>query len=103
MRGVAVCHVLEALMQAWIEGQKATATVIKPVTVNLTMQHVVKRSRRIKKYVDVMYECKNHKWPPPCEHADKHFAMYGSVGCRKVVDWVKLEECWRCFLMGLRQ
>ena len=27
-------------MEAWIEGQRATATVIKPVTVNLTMQHM---------------------------------------------------------------
>jgi len=45
-RGVSICHVLEALIEAWIEGQKATATVIKPVTVNLTMQHIVERPRR---------------------------------------------------------
>jgi len=37
-------------MEAWLEGQKATATVIKPVTVNLTMQHVVQRPRRMASY-----------------------------------------------------
>jgi len=46
IRGVSICHVLEALIAAWIEGQKATATVIKPVVVNLTMQHIVERPRR---------------------------------------------------------
>jgi len=46
LRGVSICHVLEALMEAWIEGQRATATVIKPVVVNLTMQHIVERPRR---------------------------------------------------------
>jgi len=46
-RGVSICHVLEALMEAWLEGQKATATVIKPVVINLTMQHVVQRPRRV--------------------------------------------------------
>jgi len=49
-RGVSTCHVLEALMEAWIEGQKAEATVIKPVVVNLTMQHVVQRPRRSTPY-----------------------------------------------------
>jgi len=29
-----------------MEGQKATATVIKPVTVNVTLNHVVERLRR---------------------------------------------------------
>jgi len=33
-------------MLAWIEGQKATATVIKPVTINMTLQHVVEHHRR---------------------------------------------------------
>lgn len=46
MRGVSICHVLEALIAAWIQGQKATATVIKPVTVNLHMEHIVQRPRR---------------------------------------------------------
>ena len=46
-RGVSICHVLEALMEAWIQGQKATATVIKPVVVNLKMEHVVERPRRL--------------------------------------------------------
>ena len=48
-RGVSICHVLEALMEAWIQGQRATATVIKPVVVNLTMEHIVQRPRRVKR------------------------------------------------------
>jgi len=44
--GVDICCVLETLMLAWMEGQKATATVIKPVTVNVTLNHVVERLRR---------------------------------------------------------
>jgi len=47
VRGVSICHVLEALMEAWIQGQRATSTVIKPVVVNLKMQHIVKRPRRM--------------------------------------------------------
>jgi len=46
LRGAATCHVLAALMEAWIEGQRATATVIKPVVINMTMNHVVERPRR---------------------------------------------------------
>jgi len=44
--GVDICCVMESLMLAWMEGQKATATVIKPVTVNVTLNHVVERLRR---------------------------------------------------------
>jgi len=60
LRGVSICHVLEALIEAWIEGQRATATVIKPVTINLTMQHIVERPRRkgeIQPCVPDPYQC----------------------------------------------
>lgn len=102
MRGVSVCHVLEALMEAWIQGQKATATVIKPVTVNLTMQHIVKKPRRQMKYKDIMYETQNKIWPPPCPKADHQFGKRGPVGCLDAKDLINLSECWRCFLMGLK-
>lgn len=46
LRGTSICAVEDALIRAWLEGQKATATVIKPVTVNLTTQYVVERPRR---------------------------------------------------------
>lgn len=46
IRGASTCHVLAALMEAWIEGQKATATVIKPVVINQTFQYIVERPRR---------------------------------------------------------
>jgi len=59
-KGISICAVLESLIVAWLEGQKATATVIKPVTVNLTMQHIVERPRRkgeIQPCVPDPYQC----------------------------------------------
>jgi len=44
--GVSICSVLEALIVAWREGQKATATVIKPVVINQNFQYTVERPRR---------------------------------------------------------
>jgi len=46
IRGASTCHVIAALLEAWIEGQKATATVIKPVVINQTFQYTVERPRR---------------------------------------------------------
>lgn len=92
-RGVSICHVLEALMEAWIEGQKATATVIKPVVVNLTMEHVVQRPRRM---IDA-WQPKNLIFPPNCEHADKLFGKGGDVGCLERRGIVTLKDCWECY------
>ena len=97
-RGVSICHVLDALQEAWIQGQKATATVIKPVVVNLTMQHVVKRPRRALSFEDVMYEARRKNWPPPCDKADDFVKSTKEVGCLEIKDHIKLEKCWRCFL-----
>lgn len=94
LRGVSVCHVLEALMVAWCEGQKATATVIKPVTINLTMQHVVARPRRVVDRPDPRLT----RWPPNCPKADVFFGSLREVGCLEVRDTVPLVECWRCWL-----
>ena len=93
MRGVSICHVLEALMEAWIQGQKATATVIKPVVVNLIMEHVVQRPRRMKD----AWEPKLLLWPPSCEFADKFMKDPPEVGCLDRRDWIKLEICWECY------
>ena len=98
LRGVSVCHVIEALMEAWIQGQKATATVIKPVTVNLTMQHVVQRPRRAKELKESWEIAKSKTWPPSCEHADDFLKGSREVGCLEVRDHIKLEKCWRCYL-----
>jgi len=81
-------------MEAWIEGQKATATVIKPVVVNLTMQHVVERPRRKGRYEDP----KAMTWPPSCPYADDYIKSVKEVACLKIQDWISLERCWRCFL-----
>lgn len=48
--GISICYALEGLMTAFIEGQKVRSTLINPVTVNLTMQHVVERPRRVKDF-----------------------------------------------------
>lgn len=97
-RGVSICHVLEALLEAWIQGQKATATVIKPVTINLQMQHVVKRPRRMLKFEDMIRECRRAPWPPPCDHADDFIRSRRIVGCIRARDWIPLEKCWRCYV-----
>jgi hypothetical protein len=97
VRGVSVCHVLEALMGAWIEGQKATATVIKPVVVNLTMEHVVQRPRRMLSYERSLLLGVGQARPPPCESIDVYRRDAKGVGCLEKRDWVNLAECWGCF------
>jgi hypothetical protein len=97
VRGVSVCHVLEALMGAWIEGQRATATVVKPVVVNLTMQHVVQRPRRAQRFDQAFFFDGLRSRPPPCESIDVYRRDCKGVGCLEKRDWVGLEECWRCF------
>jgi len=90
--GVSICHVLEALMESWLEGQKATATVIKPVVVNLTMQHVVQRPRRMTTYMgpDITE-------PVGCRRLDHRDWGQGRVGwCHKIKRWVSLGDCARC-------
>lgn len=92
-RGVSICHVLEALMEAWIVGQKAEATVVKPVVVNLTMEHVVERPRRM---IDA-WQPKTLVWPPSCEYADEFIKNTKEVGCLRSKEFVALKECWHCF------
>ena len=97
-RGVSICHVLEALMEAWVQGQKAAATVVRPVVVNLSMQHVVERPRRMQSFEDMMFEIRRKNWPPPCEKADNYVKSLKEVGCLDARDWIPLEGCWRCFI-----
>jgi len=97
-RGVSICHVLDALMEAWIQGQKATATVVKPVVINLTMEHVVKRPRRILKEPTAWEISQKAKYPPPCEKVDKFLLESKEVGCLLEREWIPLQECWRCYL-----
>jgi len=103
LRGTTICAVLEALMQAWIEGQRATATVVKPVTINLTMQHVVERPRRIARVRDLPDYAREQTWPPNCPLADDFVRSTREVGCLDVKDHVSLEKCWRCYLREGRQ
>lgn len=101
-RGVSICHVMEALMESWIQGQKAEATLVRPVIVNLNMQHIVRRPRRLKNLEDVMYEARRKNWPPPCEKADDFIRSKKEVGCLEIRDWIPLAKCWRCFMLGDR-
>lgn len=92
-RGVSVCHVLETLIEAWMQGQKVMSTVVNPVVINLTMEHIVKRPRRM---IDA-WEPKNLFYPPNCECADKLFGKGGDVGCLEKRNLVTLKECWQCY------
>lgn len=98
MRGAHVCCVMEALMLAWIEGQRAEATVIKPVTVNVTLQHHVQRSRRKPRVKEPWLIARSQNWPPSCEHADEFLKTQKQVGCLELKQWIPLEKCWRCHL-----
>lgn len=92
-RGVSICHVLETLMLAWIEGQKVMSTVVQPVVINLNMEHIVQRPRRM---IDA-WQPKTLIFPPNCEHADKLFGKGGDVGCLERRGIVTLKECWECY------
>jgi len=104
IRGVSICYVLEALMEAWIQGQKATATVIKPVVVNLTMQHVVERPRRVTRgAIDIstedlaLYVAKYGS----CHRLDPKGLYPGRIGwCRWVHRWIQGLECATCIHSG---
>lgn len=105
-RGVSICHVLEALMEAWIQGQKATATVVKPVVVNLKMEHIVQRPRR------------SQRWPgfEPGEDVAEYIRRFGScrrlrpsgqflgkIGwCLWLKRWIYGHECATCLHTGER-
>lgn len=96
MRGVDICYVEDGLMRAWIAGQKAESTILKPVVVNLEMQYVVQRPRRMKKKPDPYYEIKSQTWPPNCPQADVFIKSTKLVGCLDARDWIPLAECWAC-------
>ena len=97
-RGVHQCCVVEALLLAWIEGQRAEASVIKPVQVNMTLQHVVKRPRRKVRELPPYEVARSKTWPPSCEHADNFMQCTKEVACLDLKDWISLEKCWRCYL-----
>ena len=106
IRSVSICHVLEALMEAWIQGQKAMATVIKPVVINLKMEHVVKRPRRmgsgptpigveIMEKLRARYGC--------CYRLQPRGEWPGKIGwCPWLKKWIRGFECATCINQGER-
>jgi len=103
-RGVTICQVLETLMLAWIEAQKVESTVVRPVTVNLTMQHVVERPRRTSPWVSsepaedlAMYVAKFGA----CYRLEPKGLMPGRIGwCRWMKRWLMGHECATCVHSG---
>jgi len=45
-KDLSTCHVLEALISAWLYGGSLVPGLAQPVQLNLTMQHIVSRPRR---------------------------------------------------------
>jgi len=45
-KDLSTCHVLEALVGAWLRGGAMVPGLAQPLQLNLTMQHVVARPRR---------------------------------------------------------
>ena len=106
LRGVHTCCVLEALMLAWIEGQKATATVIKPVVINLKMEHVVQRPRRKISYTpDPMAEIREKLRARfgVCYRLQPKGEFPGKIGwCPWLKRWIRGFECSTCMNQGER-
>jgi len=46
-KGLSTCHVLEALLSAWLYGGALVPGLGQPLQLNLTMQHIVARPRRM--------------------------------------------------------
>ena len=105
-RGVSICHVLEALMEAWIQGQRATATVIKPVVINLKMEHIVQRPRRKISYTpDPMAEIREKLRARygVCYRLQPRGEFPGKIGwCVWLKRWIRGFECATCINQGER-
>jgi len=103
-RGVSICHVLEALMEAWIEGQKAEATLIRPVVINLKMEHIVQRPRRALPFEEArdweVVEPYIEKFGS-CYRLEPKGLMPGRIGwCRWMKRWLMGHECATCVHSG---
>jgi len=91
-------------MEAWIQGQKAEATLVRPVVVNLTMQHIVERPRRLgdspagEPREDLaMYVAKFGA----CYRLEPKGLMPGRIGwCRWMRRWLMGHECATCVHSG---
>ena len=103
-RGVSIGHVLEALMEAWIQGQKAQATVVKPVVVNLTMQHIVERPRRKMSRVEMEGWDRDRirsLYPGVCWRLTIKGDFPGRIGfCTWIRKWIEGVECETCIFSG---
>jgi len=91
-RGTWTCPVLEALMEAWIQAQKVQATLIQPVHISLTMQHIVQRPRRL-----AGYQGPEILEPVGCRRLEHRDYFPGRLGwCGYIKRWIHVEECARC-------
>ncbi len=89
VQGVSICAVMEVLMQGWLEGQKVHATIIQPVNMSITMQHIVKRPRRMIEIAALS--------TVGCERLTHANWLPAHIGwCKKSEKWVRLEDCNYC-------
>lgn len=104
LRGVSICHVLEALMEAWIQGQKVQATLVQPVTINLKMQHITERPRRKMSRVEMEgYDRQRIRdlYPASCWRLTTKGDFPGRIGfCSWVHRWITGVECETCIFSG---
>ena len=106
LRGVSVCHVLEALMEAWIQGQKVESTLLKPVVINLKMEHIVQRPRRlglapIPAEVEMVEKLRARYGV--CYRLQPRGEFPGKIGwCPWLKRWIRGLECSTCINQGER-
>jgi len=79
-------------MEAWIQAQKVQATLIQPVHISLTMQHIVQRHRRAP-----VYQGPEILEPVGCRRLIHRDWFPGRLGwCGYMERWIALEDCARC-------
>jgi hypothetical protein len=87
--GLSTCAVLEVCMKGWIEGQKVMSTFIQPLVQNITMQHIVKRPRRMIEIPALS--------TVGCEKLTHANWLPSHIGwCKTSEKWVRLEDCNSC-------
>jgi hypothetical protein len=92
-QGLSVCHVLEAMIFGWLQGQVHLSRTIRPIKIdNIIVERAVKRVRRYGVEAESLAECElsGKRWY--CCLFDEHVS----------VESLPLSDCFKCPNSGCR-
>ena len=93
-------------MEAWIQGQKVESTLLKPVVINLKMEHIVQRPRRALERLDDIEAESLIEYIErfgACHRLRPSGRAVGRIGwCPWVRRWLHGVECESCIHSGER-